>query len=153
MPPQTAANHQEPREFAEFYSAEPPARDPDVPPPAPRLLHTKIIGESYETPFYSPAGQAAFHSANHQTVIINNTYVQPGGSHMVYSGGYGSYYGGPYSGGSVSRGVPYAAPRGGTTGGQTTTPGRSSGGHVAPSTPGVGGSWPSVPNHGPTTNR
>jgi hypothetical protein len=148
MPPQTAANHQEPKEFASFYSAEPPARDPDVPPPAPRLRQTKTLGESYDTPYMSHAGQAALYGSAHSVVIINNN-IPAAGPQVVYSGsGYappcycgGSFYG---PGGVVSRG---------TGGGSTGSTGSTSGGHVAPSNPGVGGSWPSVPSHGPITNR
>jgi hypothetical protein len=159
MPPQTAASHQEPQEFPEFYSAEPPARDPEVPPPAPRLLHSKTLGESYDTPVMSPAGQMALYGG--RTVVVNNVQggAYPGSPAPCYCGGgsyySGSYYGGPYYG--VSRGVPYTSTHPGAAGG-----GEGSGGHVpghvttgrgAPSTPSVGGNWPTIPSQGPKTNR
>jgi hypothetical protein len=114
--------------------AAPTQASDDFPAPAPRLRHTKTLGQG--DPVYERSSVAAPGVAPSQpgtTVIVNNN-VQQTTSTMIVT---------PY-------GVPglYVPPVGGSRG-TSTSRGGSGTAAGRGGTPPVGGDWPQVPSYGP----
>ncbi|MCS6899320.1 MAG: hypothetical protein RMJ98_06515 [Myxococcales bacterium] len=114
-----------------------PTPSEELPPPAPRLRHTKTLGQV--EPIYDRGGAlpAAPPGQLGPTVIVNNN-VQQNTSVLVT----------PYGVPGLDL-PPVISPSGTTTGRGGGSTGAGRGGAAPGGTPPVGGDWPQVPSYGP----